>query len=86
MASSVSSACKYACILFWALPLISRSLYPRILSRPRWPIIICMIICAASYLLWSLAPSWIGINYWKCVVPGMILGSSGMQFILLATK
>ncbi|ORX35382.1 major facilitator superfamily domain-containing protein [Kockovaella imperatae] len=58
--------------------------YPRMISRPRWSIISSMIACIIAYVLWTQAPSYTGLDYWRWVLPGMLIGSAGMQVILLS--
>jgi hypothetical protein len=45
-----------------------------------------MVLCTAAYTLWTQTPSVVGRTYWSYVLPGMLIGSGGMQVILLSTK
>lgn len=44
-----------------------------------------MLLAGAALVLYTQAPDVIGTNYWRYIVPGMIIGSGGMQVALLAT-
>ncbi|WRT64550.1 uncharacterized protein IL334_001482 [Kwoniella shivajii] len=59
---------------------------PGLLAQPRYPIIIAMCLCVAAYAMWCQAPSLIGSDYWRYIFPGMIIGSGGMQVVLLSTN
>jgi hypothetical protein len=45
-----------------------------------------MVLCTAAYTLWTQTPSVVGRTYWSYVLPGMLIGSGGMQVVLLSTK
>jgi hypothetical protein len=62
------------------------SLRPGLIQRPKWPIVISMVLCTAAYTLWTQTPSVVGRTYWSYVLPGMLIGSGGMQVVLLSTK
>lgn len=44
-----------------------------------------MIFVAGASLLWTFAPSVVGVHYWAYVFPGMVMGSTGMQIVLIST-
>ncbi|OCF39351.1 hypothetical protein I317_06836 [Kwoniella heveanensis CBS 569] len=59
---------------------------PQLIARPRYPIYAAMCLCVAAYAIWCQAPSVVGTSYWRYVFPGMIIGSGGMQVVLLSTN
>ncbi|BEJ16611.1 hypothetical protein CspHIS471_0600120 [Cutaneotrichosporon sp. HIS471] len=60
-------------------------IFPNIITNPRWPIFIAMLLVAGASLLWTFAPGVDGRGYWTHVFPGMIFGSAGMQVSLIST-
>ncbi|KAM0749875.1 MFS general substrate transporter [Meredithblackwellia eburnea MCA 4105] len=61
-------------------------LFPPIVAHPRVPLVIAMLFAATGYILWTQAPGVVGIDYWKFILPGMLVGSGGMQTVLLSTN
>lgn len=61
-------------------------MFPSLIRRPKIPIIIAMLLCIVAYTLWTQAPSLVGMNYWKYIFPGMLIGSGGMQVVLISSK
>ena len=59
--------------------------WPKLNARPRWPLIISLILSVAAYAMWTQAPEVIGEQYWRLVFPACIIGSGGMQLVLLST-
>jgi len=48
-----------------------------------------MLFCILGYTLWTQAPGidlTTGTTYWKWVFPAMVVGSAGMQVVLVCTK
>ncbi|CAK9779503.1 MFS general substrate transporter [Cutaneotrichosporon oleaginosum] len=64
---------------------IAMIVFPGIISSPRWPICIAMLLAAGANLLWTFAPEVVGKGYWTHVFPGMLFGSAGNQVALIAT-
>ncbi|WVF71764.1 hypothetical protein IAT40_006572 [Kwoniella sp. CBS 6097] len=60
--------------------------YPQLIAQPRYPICGAMCLCVAAYAIWCQAPSVVGASYWRYVFPGMLIGSGGMQVVLLSTN
>jgi hypothetical protein len=58
---------------------------PRLIARPKWPIVVALVFSAVSYVLWTQTPDVVGTDYWRYVFPGMLI-AAGMQVVLLATK
>ncbi|KAK1926888.1 major facilitator superfamily domain-containing protein [Papiliotrema laurentii] len=61
-------------------------LYPSIIARPKWPIVISLTLSSVAYVLFTQAPSVVGKTYWSYLLPGMLIGSAGMQVVLLSTN
>lgn len=58
---------------------------PNIITNPRWPIFVAMILVSGATILWTFAPGVVGVHYWQYVFPGMVFGSAGMQVVLIST-
>ncbi|WVW86525.1 hypothetical protein I302_108574 [Kwoniella bestiolae CBS 10118] len=59
---------------------------PKLIAHPRLPITVAMLLCIAASIIWCQAPDVVGMSYWRYVFPGMIIGSGGMQVVLLSTN
>ncbi|GMK58556.1 hypothetical protein CspeluHIS016_0505880 [Cutaneotrichosporon spelunceum] len=59
--------------------------FPNIITNPRWPICVAMLLAAGANLLWTFAHEVVGRGYWTHVFPGMVFGSAGMQVSLIST-
>ncbi|KAL7419423.1 hypothetical protein Q5752_006261 [Cryptotrichosporon argae] len=59
--------------------------YPSLVSRPRWPIAIGMLLGAVGYVLFAQAHTTVGADYWRYIFPGGLLGSGGMNAAFTGT-
>jgi hypothetical protein len=57
------------------------TLFPKLVSRPRWPITIGLIASIVGYVLFSQSGTQIGTDYWRYLFPGQIVGSAGMMVV-----
>ncbi len=64
---------------------IAMIVFPNIITNPRWPIFVALLLVAGATVLWTFAPEVVGRGYWTHVFPGMIFGSAGMQVALIST-
>ncbi|BEJ11595.1 hypothetical protein CspHIS471_0200550 [Cutaneotrichosporon sp. HIS471] len=59
---------------------------PKLVSRPRWTVILGMILAIVGYILFVQSKDFIGSDYWKYVFSGSIIGSAGMAACFTATN
>lgn len=55
--------------------------YPKLVSRPRWPITLGLIASIVGYVLFSQSGTQVGTDYWRYLFPGQIVGSAGMMVV-----
>ncbi|ORX38296.1 major facilitator superfamily domain-containing protein [Kockovaella imperatae] len=55
------------------------AVYPKLVSRPRWPITIGMVLALVGYALFAQGAT--GTDYWRYIFPGGLLGSAGMMVV-----
>ncbi|GMK56273.1 hypothetical protein CspeluHIS016_0301130 [Cutaneotrichosporon spelunceum] len=59
---------------------------PKLVSRPRWTVIIGMLLAIVGYVLFVQDRMFVGADYWKWVFTGSIIGSAGMAACFTATN
>jgi MFS family permease len=59
---------------------------PKLVSRPRWTILIGMILGIVGYVLMTRTSTFVGTDYWRFLFPGFILGSGGMMAVFTSTN
>ncbi|WVQ82496.1 hypothetical protein IAT38_004625 [Cryptococcus sp. DSM 104549] len=48
--------------------------FPQMTARPRVTVTVCMVLATAAYVLWIESGDQVGVNYWKYVLPGYLIG------------
>ena len=61
------------------------TVFPVLVSRPRWPITVGMLLAITGYVLFSRGNQ-IGSDYWKFIFPASIIGSGGMMATFTGTN
>lgn len=82
--SSVWSSCRslhFASNMLGAI-LIER-VFPQFIAKPRWPIILGLLMAIAAFAMWTQAD--VVDDYWRLMFPASIIGSAGLQILLLST-
>lgn len=59
---------------------------PKLVSRPRWTVIIGMLLAIVGYVLFVQNKTFVGDAYWKWVFTGSIIGSAGMAAAFTSTN
>lgn len=57
-----------------------------LVKRPRYLIIIGMLFALTGYILFTRTDTFIGVDYWRFLFPGMIIGSGGMLAVFMGTS
>ena len=57
------------------------TMYPNVMAKPRWPIVLGMLFSAAGLVLFSQSGHQVGADYWKFIFTGAIIGSGGMMIV-----
>lgn len=60
--------------------------FPRFVERPRWPIAIGMSISILASVLYALSNNGRGIDHWKFVFTGNVIGAAGTMALIIATN
>lgn len=60
--------------------------YPKLVSRPRWTVIVGMLGAIVGYVLFLQNKYYIGNSYWKFVFTGSVIGSTGMAAVFSSTN
>ena len=63
---------------------ILMTVFPKLVSRPRWPISIGMVLAIVGYVLFSRGAE--GTDYWRYIFPGGVLGSGAMMAVFTGTN
>ena len=59
---------------------------PKLVSRPRWTVIIGMLAAIVGYVLFVQDTGFVGADYWKWVFTGSVIGSAGMAASFTSTN
>jgi hypothetical protein len=60
--------------------------FPKLTSKPRWPIAFGTLLSLVALVLFTQASDLVGKGYWRWLFPGFIIGSGGMMAAFTGTN
>lgn len=65
---------------------IIMTMYPKLTSKPRWPIVGGVIAGAVGYVLFTQWNGGVGAEYWKYIFTAGVIGSAGNMLVFTGTN
>ena len=62
------------------------TLFPKLVSRPRWPIVVGTILGIVGYILMTFSGTQIGADYWRFIFTGGAIGSAATMMVFTAVN